>query len=105
VLNFFQSDPAPKIPIKPHLIFFNRTLPENFLSNLDFKISINPATPAWKFFIANTIASGNCFRINQTLIFIFQSRSLLRAINQKIQTGKISFSDVNTHYFFNHTHL
>jgi len=48
------------------------------------------------------IAFGNCSPINRTLIFIFQSRSRLRAIKRKNQSGKTPFSDVNPQYFFNH---
>jgi len=41
------------------------------------------------------IAFENHSPINRTLIFIFQSRSLLRPIKSKNQSEKISFSDVN----------
>ena len=41
-------------------------------SHFDLKFSIDPTTPAQNFFIAIMIAFEKCFRINQTLIWIFR---------------------------------
>jgi hypothetical protein len=59
--------------------------------------------PSQKMVIANTIAFENRSPINQTLIFIFQSRSPLRSITRKKQPGSMAFSDVNVQVFFNRT--
>ena len=47
------------------------------------------------------IAYENSSRINQTLIFIFQSRSFLRTTEHENQTGKVPFSDVTMQRSFN----
>jgi len=67
---------------------------EKFQSIFDFEFSTNPATPAQKISIAITIAFENLSLINRTLIFIFQSRSLLRPINHKKSHGNPPASDV-----------
>ena len=64
------------------------------------KFSIDPTASAWKISIMITISFENHSPINQTLIFIFQPRSLFSRVAHKTGTWKTPFSGVKRFRFF-----